>query len=330
MLDVLAIGETVIDFTPIGTSPAGNPIYEAQPGGAPSNMLAEASKLGAKTALIGMVGRDPLGLFLHQVLIAYGIGAKGVKITEQAPTVFTLVDHDKRGDRTFFSLQNRTVLNVFSVEDIDFDGLEDTKILHIAGSLLCSPNGLEIIQKAKKYAASKGIPVCCDVNWRPYTYDRDYAQKVLLPYLAHLDILKISWEELELFTDTFDLKEGCQKFSELGTKLTAVSMGAKGCYFSYANGSGHLPTYDVKVVDTNASGDSFTGALLVELSKLDLPVEKIPLEQMRAIMDFANAAGAACAAHSGAICAVPTREQGEMCRERTPMLFPKNLSNPKE
>ena len=152
MLDVLAIGETVIDFTPIGTSPAGNPIYEAQPGGAASNMLAEASKLGAKTALIGMVGRDPLGLFLHQVLIAYGIGAKGVKITEQAPTVFTLVDHDKRGDRTFFSLQNRTVLNVFSVEDIDFDGLEDTKILHIAGSLLCSPNGLEIIQKAKKYA----------------------------------------------------------------------------------------------------------------------------------------------------------------------------------
>ncbi len=37
--DVVALGELLIDFTENGTSAQGNPIYEANPGGAPCNVL---------------------------------------------------------------------------------------------------------------------------------------------------------------------------------------------------------------------------------------------------------------------------------------------------
>ena len=56
--DVTALGELLIDFTENGKSGQGNPLFEANPGGAPCNVLAMLAKLGHKTAFIGKVGRD--------------------------------------------------------------------------------------------------------------------------------------------------------------------------------------------------------------------------------------------------------------------------------
>lgn len=50
MYDVTATGELLIDFTRNGLSEQNNRIYEANPGGAPCNVLAMLGKLGYKTA----------------------------------------------------------------------------------------------------------------------------------------------------------------------------------------------------------------------------------------------------------------------------------------
>ena len=62
--DVTALGELLIDFTENGLSEQGNPILEANPGGAPCNVLAMLNKLGKKTAFIGKVGNDNFGHLL--------------------------------------------------------------------------------------------------------------------------------------------------------------------------------------------------------------------------------------------------------------------------
>ena len=59
--DVVALGELLIDFTENGVSPQGNPLMEANPGGAPCNVLSMLTKLGASTAFIGKVGDDMFG-----------------------------------------------------------------------------------------------------------------------------------------------------------------------------------------------------------------------------------------------------------------------------
>lgn len=46
--DVTALGEVLIDFTENGSSAQGNPMYEANPGGAPCNVLAMLQKLGLR------------------------------------------------------------------------------------------------------------------------------------------------------------------------------------------------------------------------------------------------------------------------------------------
>jgi len=59
--DVTALGELLIDFTENGVSGQGNPLFEANPGGAPCNVLAMLAKLGHKTSFIGKVGKDFFG-----------------------------------------------------------------------------------------------------------------------------------------------------------------------------------------------------------------------------------------------------------------------------
>lgn len=63
-MDVVALGELLIDFTENGVSSQGNPLFEENPGGAPCNVLAMLSRLGHKTAFIGKVGNDFFGKIL--------------------------------------------------------------------------------------------------------------------------------------------------------------------------------------------------------------------------------------------------------------------------
>ena len=50
--DVTALGELLIDFTENGFSSQGNPLMEANPGGAPCNVLAMLERLGKKKLLL--------------------------------------------------------------------------------------------------------------------------------------------------------------------------------------------------------------------------------------------------------------------------------------
>lgn len=65
MYDIVALGESLIDFTPAGINEMGMPLFSQNPGGAPANVLAMASKLGRSTAFVGKVGRDALAAFFR-------------------------------------------------------------------------------------------------------------------------------------------------------------------------------------------------------------------------------------------------------------------------
>ncbi len=68
MFDVTALGELLIDFTPGGASGQGNPLFEANPGGAPCNVLAMLARLGRRTTFVGKVGDDLFGRMLKNAI----------------------------------------------------------------------------------------------------------------------------------------------------------------------------------------------------------------------------------------------------------------------
>lgn len=90
-VDVVALGELLIDFTENGSSPQGNPLLEANSGGAPCNVLAMLNRLGRKTAFIGKVGCDTFGRQLRQQydipLVLVTLGADGSRAYYKAIVV---------------------------------------------------------------------------------------------------------------------------------------------------------------------------------------------------------------------------------------------------
>ena len=72
-MDVVAIGELLIDFTCAAVDADGYPTMVAHPGGAPTNFLAALSKFGAKTALMCKVGNDAFGKMLTGTMEQIGV-----------------------------------------------------------------------------------------------------------------------------------------------------------------------------------------------------------------------------------------------------------------
>ena len=101
MYDVTATGELLIDFTRNGLSKQNNRVYEANPGGAPCNVLAMLGKLGYKTAFIGKVGNDEFGKLLKNTISEQKIDSIGLVMDPDAKTTLAFVDNDETGDRSF-------------------------------------------------------------------------------------------------------------------------------------------------------------------------------------------------------------------------------------
>ena len=101
MIDIVALGELLIDFTCVNTNADGYPVMAAHPGGAPANYLATLAKYGEKTALLGKVGSDAFGKLLIGTLRNAGIDTSGLIADEEYFTTMAFVTLDDRGDREF-------------------------------------------------------------------------------------------------------------------------------------------------------------------------------------------------------------------------------------
>ncbi|MBU9737579.1 carbohydrate kinase family protein [Diplocloster agilis] len=317
MLDITAIGEIVIDFTPAGFSEVGNTLYERHPGGGPANMLVAAAKNQMTGALLTKVGKDPFGTYLAGVLKKNGLESCGLRYSQNKPTITAWVDLDENKERSFFSIQTDMSLTDYSVEDIDYSLIDECGILHIAGSMMCWEKPMDAVKKAFAYAKKNHKLTSCDMNWRPVLSDREYAVREMAPFVRQFDILKLSDEEFELCTGTTDLETGSRMLLDGGVKFLAVTMGARGCYYRYANGGALVTAYEIQAVDSNGAGDAFTGYLLAGLWKQlkeGKEIGEIPPEEIGEIVDRANAAGALCTTKSGSLMAIPDADEVERFR----------------
>ena len=99
--DVTALGELLVDMTPCGRSGQGNELIEANPGGAPCNVLAMLQKLGRKTAFIGKVGQDHFGHMLKQTVRDAGVDVSSLFMDKKVHTTLAFVHLGADGDRDF-------------------------------------------------------------------------------------------------------------------------------------------------------------------------------------------------------------------------------------
>lgn len=309
-MDVVALGELLIDFTMVNADGDGYPTMAAHPGGAPANFLAALAKFGAKTALIGKVGTDAFGKLLTGTLQNAGIETKGLIATDEVFTTLAFVTLDETGNRAFSFARKPGADTCISFEEIDLSLIEEAKVFHFGTLSLTDEPARTATYKAVSYAKGQGKLITYDPNLRkPLWKDLEEAKKQLLWGLGQADVVKISDEEVE-FLFGMGAKEGAAHILEhYGVKLVFVTCGADGCFFKNEVAEGHVPSLSgIHVVDTTGAGDIFGGSALWKLLQLETAPEKLTEAQLRDVVGFAcTSAGLSTTKPSG-ISSVPDYE----------------------
>lgn len=315
MAKFLSLGEMLIDFTPAGSTAAGIPVFEQNPGGAPANVAVQAARLGVSAGFVGKVGRDMFGNFLKSVLEKEGVETENLLLSDEAATSLAFVQLDAHGDRDFSFYRNPGADTQLRFSELDQSALERAKVLCFGSLLLTAEPGRTAVPEIVAHARAHGVLTAYDPNWRaPLWPDEETGIAAMRSLLPLADVVKVSDEELAMLTECAEIEAGAEKLLDGGVQVVVVTRGAAGCAVFSRQGAVSLPTYDTEVVDTTGSGDSFFGAFLVKLMEADVPVSALSLDALREAADFANASGSVCATKKGAIPALPTREAIETCR----------------
>ena len=307
-MDILTIGEVLIDLTQTGRDEKGIPQFAANPGGAPANLAVAASRLGAKTAFIGKVGADGFGRYLSDVLTQNGVDASGVAVDRQHPTTMAVVSVDASGERDFSFYRGANADVMLSKEDIPDAALEGAKVVHFGSVSLTADPSRSATLDAVRRAKAMGKTITYDPNYRANLWpDQDTAVAQMKAPLDLVDILKVSDEELPLLTGTTDCESGTAQLAAHGIGLIFVTLGPDGVFYRMGDKTGHVAGVPCKVGDTNGAGDTFFGAALSKLCKEDL--KALTVEKLEGILAFANRAASITTSRHGAIPAMPTLEE---------------------
>ena len=312
MLDAIALGELLIDFTENGDSSQGNPTFEANPGGAPCNVLAMLNRLGKKTAFIGKVGNDMFGKQLKAAVEECGIDTRNLVMDDEVHTTLAFVHTYPDGDRDFSFYRNPGADMMLTKDEVDADLIRNSRIFHF-GTLSSTHEGVrEATRYALDVAKEAGCIITFDPNLRPPLWKSlDDARAEIEYGMSKCDVLKISDNEVEFMCGTTDYDKGAAMIQEkYNIPLILITLGKDGSRAYYKNMRVEAaPFLQENTIETTGAGDTFCASTLNYV--LDHGLNDLTEENLKELLTFANAAASLITTRKGALRVMPTREEVE-------------------
>ena len=315
MASIISLGELLIDLTQSGSDEHGNGVFTAYPGGAPANVAVAAARLGADTAFIGKVGNDAFGRSLTETLRTEGVDTSALFVSDDVPTTLAIVAVDESGERSFSFYRNPGADTQLTTEEaLSAVSLSESgRIFHIGSLSMTTSPAREACEEAVKAAKERGMLISYDPNYRAALWDsEETAAEMMKRLLPYTDILKVSDEEMVMLSGTNDLGEGSLALASLGTALVMVTLGPDGVFVRRGQETAKVPGVKVKVADTNGAGDTFLGAMLMQLTdctEYEDPISEMEWSRLLEMVTFANRAASITCSRSGAIPAMPTADE---------------------
>ena len=309
--DVTALGELLIDFTDSGVSPRGNPVMEANPGGAPCNVLSELCRLGHSTAFIGKVGADMFGRQLREAIESVGISSEGLIEDGSVNTTLAFVHTLPDGDRDFSFYRRPGADMMLRPDEVKNALIDACRIFHFGTLSMTSESCREATVSALKLAKACGKRISFDPNIREPLWDdlRDL-RKCMEFGMGFCDILKISDNEIRWFTGEDDCKKAALMLKErYGIPLILVSLGAEGSMALSDSAFAFCPAFKVDTTETTGAGDCFCACVLSYV--LEHGFASYGEAELFSMLRFANAAAAIVTTRRGALAVMPDRNETE-------------------
>lgn len=308
--DVTTLGELLIDFTENGSTSQGNPLLEANPGGAVCNVLAMLERLGKKTAYIGKVGQDMFGTQLKEAVEEVGIDTRNLIMDPVYHTTLAFVHTYPDGDRDFSFYRDPGADMMLTKEEVSEELIRDSRIFHFGTLSSTHPGVREATRYAIDVAKDAGCIITFDPNLRPPLWKSLEDAKVEIEYgMSKCDVLKISDNEVEFMCGTDDYDKGAAMIQEkYNIPLVLVTMGKAGSRAYYKGMIVEVaPFLQENTIETTGAGDTFCASTLNYI--LEHGLDNLTEENLKELLTFANAAASLITTRKGALRVMPTKQE---------------------
>ena len=315
--DVVALGELLIDFINNGISAQGNPLFEANPGGAVCNVLAMLNKLGHKTAFIGKVGADIFGHQLKKVLDEINIDTAGLLMDKEVRTTLAFVANDETGERSFSFYRNPGADMMIRADEVSEEAIRSARMFHFGTLSMTHELVREATKRALDIAKENGLLISFDPNLRESLWDSLENAKKQVDYgLHYCDVLKISDNEIQWFTGEEDFDKGIKILQDkYHVPLILLSMGKEGSRAYYKDLRVEVPGFiQEKTIETTGAGDTFFGSCLHFV--LEKGLEDLKESDLKEMLTYANAAASIITTRKGALKVMPAEEEVRSLTEK--------------
>ncbi|MDP3504305.1 MAG: carbohydrate kinase [Myxococcales bacterium] len=317
--DVICLGEALVDFLPDRRGQRVRDVTRWTPclGGAPANVTVGVARLGGSSGIVGVVGDDEFGHFLHQRLDDEGVDTTFFRHTDEGKTGLGFVSLTKSGERSFTFYRAQAAEQFLDERDTKRAAatIAKARILHIGTNSLLQPKARKAVTATVRRSFKAGRLTSSDPNLRLHLWpDASELRGLLNELLPMLAIVKLSDEEIGFVTGTTDVDEALERLEAHGVLLSVVTCGAKGAAFRFNGETRRVPAPRVKVVDTTGAGDGFTSGLLTTLAALvgtRQELAALPIEDLEDAAHFGCAVGSRVVTKLGAVAGLPTLQEME-------------------
>ncbi len=300
---IVCIGEILVDL--IGNKNKQTVTYESFAGGAPFNVACGIAKFGGKVGFIGNVGVDLMGKFLKK--FASTISFSNLCLTEDSKhnTTLAFVANDEDGERHFSFYRHNTA--DFHIPKTSLAQLKKANIVHLGSLMLSEPKGRKLADQIIQTVKDNHQLLSFDVNFRDDLFvNQKTAIEIYQSYACLADFLKLSQDELTLFTQDANYEEGLKKIARPNQTIF-LTLGKEGSVFFRNNRLIKESSIVVKSFDTTGAGDAFYAGVLANLDQKD--IRSLSDWQIKQLLRFGNISGALTTTKKGAIDALPTYQE---------------------
>jgi 2-dehydro-3-deoxygluconokinase len=299
-LDLVCLGEPMLEFNQQAASPSGTRLYLEAHGGDASNVVIAAARQGARTGFLSAVGNDMAGLSFLELWQREGVDASAVQVDNHNPTGVYFVTHDAGGHR-FSYLRRGSAASLYRLDDPGRRMVERAAFVFASGiSLGISAPAADSVFEAFAQARAVGRRIAFDTNYRPKLWPKQRAAALIQQAIRQADIAFPGLEDAELLLGLSNPDAILDLCLAMGPRIVVLKMGSAGCIVATPESRQAIPAFPCRPVDATGAGDTFCGSFLAEIARG---------QRLDEAALYANCAAALATTGYGAVPPIPTRAQ---------------------
>jgi fructokinase len=266
-LDLLAVGETLVDFISVEQTDwlRNATTFRRHLGGSPANIAVNVAKLGGSSAVISKTGIGAFAQFIKSELQRHGVSIE-----------YLVMDHRNRTTVAFVSSTSgkpdfeiaRSGDYLLRPEEISEESVDRARVVHASTFALSREPCRSAVRKVFELARERGKIVSLDPNYsaRIWPHHKE-VRHVLKEMYQYVDITKPSLDDAgRIFSREYEPEHYIEMFHEMGAETVILTMGKEGILISDdGHLVGHVPARPVEVKDATGAGDAFWAGFLVAL-----------------------------------------------------------------